>query len=441
MPIMNTEPLIISSKWVIPVVPRNTVLENHAVVIHNDQIIAILPTSKACEKYPAAEHIERNNHALLPGFINSHTHIAMNLFRGIADDLPLMEWLNDHIWPAEAKWVNEEFVRDGSQLAIAEMLLSGTTCFNDMYFYPNIVARTAQEMGIRAFVGMILMDFPTAWAANADDYFSKGLDVHDEVRSLSLVNTTLAPHAPYTVSDAPLEKARTYADELFIPIHMHVHETAHEVNDAEEKNGKRPLQRLNELGLLNPRLMAVHMTQLTDEEIELTAQQGIHVVHCPESNLKLASGHCPVDALLKAGTNVCLGTDSASSNNDLDMMGEMRTASLIAKTTANNASALPAWQTLEMATINGAKALNKQSSLGSLEVGKAADIIAIDLNNIATQPIYDPISTIVYSATRDQVSDVWVAGKTRVRNKKLIDVDSSQLLQKTANWNQRIKND
>ena len=438
---MNTEFLIISAKWVIPVVPRNTVLENHAVVIESDQIIAILPTDKACKKYPTAKHIEHNDHALLPGFVNAHTHIAMNLFRGIADDLPLMEWLNDHIWPAEAKWVTEEFVRDGSQLAIAEMLLSGTTCFNDMYFYPNIVARTAQDMGIRAFVGMILMDFPTAWAANADDYFSKGLDVHDEVRSLSLVNTTLAPHAPYTVSDAPLEKARTYADELVVPIHMHVHETAHEVNDAEEKNGKRPLQRLNELGLLNPRLMAVHMTQLTDEEIELTAQQGIHVVHCPESNLKLASGHCPVDALLKAGTNVCLGTDSASSNNDLDMMGEMRTASLIAKTTANNASALPAWQTLEMATINGAKALNKQSSLGSLEVGKAADIIAIDLNNIATQPIYDPISTIVYSATRDQVSDVWVAGKARVRNKKLIDVDSSQLLQKTANWNQRIKND
>ena len=438
---MNTELLIISAKWVIPVVPRNTVLENHAVIIENDQIIEVLATDKACKKYPTAEHIEHNDHALLPGFVNAHTHVAMNLFRGIADDLPLMEWLNDHIWPAEAKWVNEEFVRDGTQLAIAEMLLSGTTCFNDMYFYPNIVASTAQEMGIRAFVGMILMDFPTAWAANADDYFSKGLNVHDEVRSLSLVNTTLAPHAPYTVSDAPLEKARTYADELFVPIHMHIHETAHEVNEATEQHGKRPLQRLNDLGLLNPRLMAVHMTQLTDKEIKLTAEQGIHVVHCPESNLKLASGHCPVDALLKAGTNVCLGTDSASSNNDLDMIGEMRTASLIAKTTANNASALPAWQALEMATINGAKALNKQANFGSLEAGKAADIIAIDLNNINTQPVYDPIATIVYSATRDQVSDVWVAGKARVRNKKLIDVDTSQLLQKTANWNQRILND
>lgn len=438
---MNTDTLIISAKWVIPVVPRNTVLENHAVVIENDRIIAVLATDKALKKYPNSEHIQRGEHALLPGFVNAHTHAAMNLFRGLADDLPLMDWLNNHIWPAEAKWVNDEFMRDGTQLAIAEMLLSGTTCFNDMYFYPNIVARTAQDMGIRAFVGMILMDFPTAWASNADDYFSKGLEVHDEVRSLSLINTTLAPHAPYTVSDEPLEKARTYADELFVPIHMHIHETAHEVNEAMSQQGKRPLARLNELGLLNPRLMAVHMTQLTSDEIELTAQQGIHVVHCPESNLKLASGHCPVDALLKAGTNVCLGTDSASSNNDLDMIGEMRTASLLAKTTANDASALPAWQALEMATINGAKALNSQANFGSLEVGKAADIIAINLNNINTQPVYDPIATIVYSATRDQVSDVWVDGKARVRDKKLIDVDTSQLLQKTADWNQRILND
>ena len=438
---MNSETLIISAKWVIPIVPRNTVLENHALVVENDRIIEILATDKACQKYPTAEHIERSDHALLPGLVNSHTHVAMNLFRGIADDLPLMDWLNNHIWPAEAKWVDEKFMRDGTELAIAEMLLSGTTCFNDMYFYPNIVARTAQDMGIRAFVGMILMDFPTAWAANADDYFSKGLEVHDEVRSLSLVKTTLAPHAPYTVADAPLEKVRTYADELFVPILMHIHETSQEVEDAKSQHGQRPLERLNKLGLLNPRLMAVHMTQLNDEEIKLTAQQGIHVVHCPESNLKLASGHCPVDALLKAGTNVCLGTDSASSNNDLDMIGEMRTASLIAKTTANDASALPAWQVLEMATINGAKALNSQADFGSLEAGKAADIIAIDLNNINTQPVYDPISTIVYSASRDQVSDVWVAGKARVRNKQLVDVDTAQLLQKTAGWNQRILND
>ena len=436
---MNLQTQIISARWIIPVVPRNTVLTDHSLVIENDKIIALLKRDRALKNYPNADHIELGDHALLPGFINAHTHAAMNLFRGLADDLPLMEWLNDHIWPAETKWVSDEFMHDGSQLAIAEMLLSGTTCFNDMYFFPDIVARTAQDMGIRAFVGMILMDFPTAWASNADEYFSKGLDVHDETRSLSLVNTTLAPHAPYTVSDAPLEKTLTYADELFIPIHMHIHETEHEVSDAIVQNGKRPLARLHDLGLLNPRMIAVHMTQLNDSEIKLCAEQGIHVVHCPESNLKLASGHCRVHDLLEAGTNVCLGTDSASSNNDLDMLGEMRTASLIAKTTANNAKALPAWQALEMATINGAKALNSHDQIGSLEVGKAADIIAIDLNNIATQPVYDPIATIVYSASREQVSDVWVAGKARVRNRKLVDTDLEQLLAKAANWAERIK--
>ncbi|MBL4671676.1 MAG: TRZ/ATZ family hydrolase, partial [Arenicella sp.] len=372
---MNASLKIISARWIIPVVPSNTVLDHHALIIENGVIIDILSTDAALKKYPTAEHIDKSSHALIPGLINAHTHAAMSLFRGIADDLPLMEWLDGHIWPAEAKWVNADFMRDGVELAVAEMLLSGTTCFNDMYFHSDTVARTAQEMGIRAFVGMIVLDFPSTWANDADEYIEKGMQVHDEVRSLSRVNTTMAPHAPYTVSDGPLETVRTYADELDVPIHMHIHETAEEVSNAEQAHGARPLARLHELGLLTPRMMAVHMTQLTDEEIALTAEQGIHVVHCPESNLKLASGQCRVADLLAAGTNVCLGTDSASSNNDLDMLGEMRTACLLAKTTANDARALPAWQALEMATINGAKALNMQHEIGSLEVGKSADIV------------------------------------------------------------------
>jgi 5-methylthioadenosine/S-adenosylhomocysteine deaminase len=419
-------------------VPSNTILNHHAVVIENGSIVDILATDAALEKYPSAEHISRASHALIPGLINAHTHAAMSLFRGIADDLPLMEWLEGHIWPAEAKWVNADFMRDGVELAIAEMLLSGTTCFNDMYFHSDTVARTAQEMGIRAFVGMIVLDFPSNWASDADQYFEKGMQVHDEVRSLSRVNTTMAPHAPYTVSDGPLETVRTYADELDVPIHMHIHETADEVRYAEETQGARPLARLHQLGLLNPRMMAVHMTQLTDDEITLTAEQGIHVVHCPESNLKLASGQCRVADLLAAGTNVCLGTDSASSNNDLDMLGEMRTACLIAKTTANDARALPAWQALEMATINGAKALNVQHEIGSLEIGKSADIVAIDLDHISTQPVYNPISQIVYSASRELITDVWVEGHARVSNKKLHNVDLNQILSNAAQWGERI---
>jgi len=363
----------------------------------------------------------------------------MSLFRGIADDMPLQQWLNDHIWPAEAKWVDTEFMRDGTELAIAEMLLSGTTCFNDMYFYPDVVARTAQEMGIRAVVGLIMLDFPSTWASGPDEYLAKGLSVHDEARSLSRVQTALAPHAPYTVSDPPLETIRTYADELNVPVHMHVHETAQEVTDSVTQYGTTPLQRLHKLGLLNPRMMAVHMTQLSDADIELVTEQGIHVVHCPESNLKLASGFCRAHDLLQAGTNVCLGTDSASSNNDLDMLGEMRSACLMAKMISNDASALPAWRVLEMATINGAKALNSQDEIGSLEVGKSADIVAIDLNHVSTQPVYDPVAQIVYSASRDQVSDVWVQGEARVIDKQLANLDINQLLNKAAHWGKQIK--
>lgn len=437
---MSSDIQLYAARWVIPVVPQNTVLENHSIAIENGRIIDILPSEETQQAYPNATLTELAEHALIPGLINAHTHAAMSLFRGLANDVPLMTWLNDHIWPAEAQWINTEFMQDGSELAIAEMLLSGTTCFNDMYFFSNTVAKTAQNMGIRAFVGMIVIDFPSVWANNEDEYFSKGLDVHDEVRSLSRVHTTMAPHAPYTVSDGPLKRVRTLADELHVPIHMHVHETHHEVANAVSQTGLRPLERLHQLGLLNPRMMAVHMTQLTEDEIKLCAQQGIHIVHCPESNLKLASGHCPVAELLNAGTNVCLGTDSAASNNDLDMLGEMRTASLIAKTTADDATALPAWQALEIATINGAKALNIDNEIGSLEVGKSADMVAINLNHISTQPVYDPTAQIVYSASRQQISDVWVQGQQRVKDGKLTNANVDDILSKAEQWRERIAN-
>ena len=436
---MKNNTQIISAKWVVPIVPRNIVLEDHSVVIEGGSIIEILPIDQAKKKYSNVNFTNLENHALIPGLINAHTHAAMNLFRGLANDVPLMTWLNEHIWPAEAKFVNQEFMRDGTELAIAEMLLSGTTCFNDMYFYPDVVAQTAQSMGIRAFVGIIVLDFPSAWASSIDEYFDRGLEVHDSVRSLSRVNTTIAPHAPYTVSDEPLLRVRTYADELNIPIHMHVHETAAEVSQGFSESGISPLNRLNDLGLLNPRFIAVHMTQLDENDIDLCAKQGIHVAHCPESNLKLASGQCPVPALLDAGVNVCLGTDSAASNNDLDMLGEISTASFIAKLSTRDARSLPAWQALEMATINGAKALNIDNEVGSIEVGKSADLVAIDLAHASTTPVYDPIAQIVSSATRQQVSDVWVQGIRRVRNQKLVDIDLDNILNKANDWAQKIK--
>jgi 5-methylthioadenosine/S-adenosylhomocysteine deaminase len=362
----------------------------------------------------------------------------MTLMRGIADDLPLMDWLQNHIWPLEQKWMSEAFVKDGTDLAIAEMILGGTTCFNDMYFFPEIIAAQTLQHGIRAKVGLIVIDFPSAWAQNADEYIEKGLALHDQLRLSDLCTTAFAPHAPYTVSDEPLRKIRTLADELELPIHIHLHETHNEVEQSQAQSGQRPLQRLHELGLVNPSLIAVHMTQLTDEEISLFAESGAHIVHCPESNLKLASGFCPVARCLAAGINVALGTDGAASNNDLDMLGEMRTAALLGKAVAGDASAVPAMTALRMATINGAKALGIDACCGSLSPGKAADVIAIDLNTLETQPLYCPVSQIVYAACRQQVTDVWVAGKRLLTKRQLMTLNVDDLKAKIAEWQQRL---
>ena len=429
---------LIHASWVIPVEPEGTVLAAHSIAIHDGQIEAILPRHQAEQCYQAELVLERPGHALIPGLINCHTHASMSLMRGLADDLPLMEWLGEHIWPAEEKWVSPEFVRDGVRLAMAEMLRGGTTCFNDMYFYPDEVARQVEHAGMRAVLGLIVIDFPTAWAKDADEYLRKGLDVHDSVRDSSLVSTALAPHGPYTVSDEPLQKVVMYAEELDIPIHIHVHETADEVRQEEAKHGMRPLARLAGLGMLSPRLLAVHMTQLSNEEIAAHAAANAHVVHCPESNLKLASGFCPVQRLLDAGINVALGTDGAASNNDLDMLGEMRSTALLAKGVAGNAAALPAARALSMATIHGARALGLDSICGSLLAGKAADIVAIRMDEPETQPLYHVISQLVYASGRDKVSDVWVAGRHLLKDRRLTTLDEHAILESARQWREKM---
>ncbi len=429
---------LIHARWIIPVEPESVTYDHHTLVIDSGKIIDLLPTDLAKQKYQGTSVENLENHALLPGLINCHTHAAMTLMRGIADDLPLMDWLQNHIWPLEHKWMSEAFVKDGTDLAIAEMILGGTTCFNDMYFFPEITAGQAIHHGIRAKIGLIVIDFPSAWAQNSDEYIEKGLALHEQLRLSDLCSTAFAPHAPYTVSDEPLQKIRTLADELELPIHMHVHETLHEVEQAQAQTGLRPLQRLQELGLVNPSLIAVHMTHLSAEEISLFAESGAHIVHCPESNLKLASGFCPVAQCLAAGINVALGTDGAASNNDLDMFGEMRTAALLGKAVAGDASAIPAMTALRMATINGAKALGLDACCGSLSVGKAADVIAIDLAHLETQPLYCPVSQIVYAASRQQVTDVWVAGKRLLKQRQLTTINFDDLKTKIAEWQQRL---
>jgi 5-methylthioadenosine/S-adenosylhomocysteine deaminase len=430
--------LLIHARWIIPVEPDEVVLEDHALAIHEGRILDILPGAQANGRYRAAVQRELPQHLLIPGLINTHTHAAMTLLRGLADDLPLMEWLHRHIWPAEQRWICEEFVHDGTRLAAAEMLRGGTTCFNDMYFFPDVAAKAAVDVGIRANVGLIVVDFPTPWAQDAEEYLAKGLHVHDQFRDEPLVSTAFAPHAPYSVSDAPLERVRTLADELEIPVHMHVHETADEVNQAVAKDGIRPMERLAGHGLVSPSLIAVHMTQLNEGEMDFIARQGAHVVHCPESNLKLASGYCQVTALMERGVNVALGTDGTASNNDLDLLGEMRTAALLAKGMNGDPAALPAHTVLRMATLNGARALGLDQDIGSLEVGKAADVVAIDLGGLDTQPVYHPVSHLVYAVGRQHVTDVWVAGRHVLRDGRLTDVDEAELIERAVDWGRRI---
>lgn len=432
---------LIDAKWIIPVDPVGQVYTDHSLAILNSKIIDILPTEEANNKYQPQNKIELQGHALIPGLINTHTHAAMSLLKGFADDLPLIDWLNNHIWPAEGKHVSHDFVLDGSEIAIAEMIKSGTTTFNDMYFFPEATAQAAKKAGIRASIGLIALEFPSAYAQDADEYITKGLKLFDQFKSDPLISMMFAPHAPYTVSPNTLKRVKTLADELDLHIQMHIHETAFETEQSVKENGGRPIANLDQIGFISSELLAVHMTQLTDEEIDLLAEKNVSVAHCPESNLKLASGFCPIAKLIDKEVNVCLGTDGSASNNDLDMFGEMKTAALLAKGVSGNAEAIPATTALQMATMNGAKALGLDEQIGSLEIGKQADITAIDLSKIESVPVYDPVSQIVYATTRNQVSDVWVAGKQLLSNRALTTLDESALIAKAEKWQEVISAD
>lgn len=436
---MTNTDLIISSRWVLPIAPQNTILENHAVVINDGKIQAVLDTKAAIEQYKPKSHIELNSHVLMPGLVNAHAHTPMNLFRGLADDLELMDWLNNHIWPAEKALINPQSVKVGSRLAIAEMLRGGTTCFNDNYFFPNVTAEVALEEGIRASLGCVILSVPTEWAKDEDEYFTKSEQILKNTPQSDLISWTMCPHAPYTVNDKSLQKVKQLSDQLNIPIHMHLHETQTETEQSLQEYGKRPMQRLEDLGLLSDKFIAVHMTDLTEQEIGLAKSRNLHIVHCPQSNLKLASGFSPIAKLLAAGINVAVGTDGAASNNDLDMFSELSTAAMLAKAVSGDPTAVPAAKALEMATINGAKALGLDDKIGSLEAGKYADIIAVDLQHYFTQPIYNPISHLIYAVNRLQVSDVWVAGKQLLQSGSFTQLQTTDLVEQTQKWADQAK--
>lgn len=429
--------LLLLPTWLVPVEPAGVVLKEHGVGIRDGRIVFIGPRHEALA-LTTLETRELPDMLLSPGLINAHGHAAMTLFRGMADDLPLMTWLEQHIWPAEAKWVDEAFVRDGTHLAIAEQLKGGITCFSDMYFFPKVASECVHNSGIRAQIAIPILDFPIPGAASADESLRQAVELFADLKYHPRIKIAFGPHAPYTVGDENLEKIRVVADELDASIHMHVHETAFEVQQAVEQNGERPVARLARLGLLGPRFQAVHMTQISDDDLAMLVESNSSVIHCPESNLKLASGFCPVERLWQAGVNVAVGTDGAASNNDLDLLGETRTAALLAKAVAGSATALDAHRALRMATLNGARALGLESDIGSIEVGKAADLVAFDLSGLAQQPVYDPVSQLIYATGRDCVKHVWVAGKQLLDDRRLTRQDEQQLSATAKAWGERI---
>lgn len=436
---MHTADTLIDARWIVPVEPAGAVLERHSLALSGDRIVALLPTTDAHARWPAADRVPLPEHVLVPGFVNAHTHAAMTLMRGFGDDLPLDRWLRSRIWPVEAAFVGQPgFVRDGVRLAVAEMLRSGTTCFADQYFFADQAAEAVADAGIRAVLGIVVIDFKTPWAQTLDEYFERGLAVRDAWSHDPLITAAFAPHAPYTVSDDGLLRVRSRADQLELPIHMHVHETADEIAAAVAANGERPLARLARLGLLDPSFHAVHATQLDDADIDTLVRTGAGVIHCPQSNLKLASGFCPVDRLRQAGVPLALGTDGAGSNDDLDLLDEMRTAALLAKGVSGDATALRAHDALRLATLGGANALGLGAVTGSLAPGKQADLVAIDLSAAATTPVADPVHALVYAASRDQVSDVWVAGRRVLHARRLTSVDESAARDAAVRWRERI---
>lgn len=429
----------IEARWVLPVEPAGCVLPEHTVLVSEGVIRDILPTAAARTQMPAAERIALADHLLLPGLVNLHTHAAMTLMRGLADDLPLMEWLTAHIWPAERAHASESFVEDGTLIACAEMLRGGVTCFNDMYFYPEAAARAALQAGMRAALGMIVIDFPTAYASDPQDYLAKGLATRDAFRHEPLLTFCMAPHAPYTVADRSLAQVLTLSEQLAVPIHLHLHETEGEIAQDQAKHGVRPLARLHALGMLSPNLIAVHAIHLQGSEIELLAAHGCHVAHCPSSNLKLASGFAPVAEYLDAGINVGLGTDGAASNNRLDLMQETRLAALLGKAVRGRADALPAHAAVRMATLAGATALGLERRVGSIVAGKEADLTAVNLATLPMSPCFDPVSHLVYCAGRQDVTDVWIAGRRVLQAGHLTTLNEQELLARALRWQERLQ--
>ncbi|HYT98250.1 MAG TPA: TRZ/ATZ family hydrolase [Casimicrobiaceae bacterium] len=430
--------LVIDARYIVPIEPAGTLVD-HALVVDDGRIVALAPSASIERDYLAQTRVALPTHVLIPGLVNAHTHAAMVLLRGIADDVPLKPWLEDHIWPREGRHVSPEFVADGTLHAAAEMLKGGITCANDMYFYPDAAAHAYEAAGMRALIGMPVLDFPTPYASDADVYLAKGFAARDAFKHSPRLAFALAPHAPYTVGDETWRKIVMYARQLDLPIHTHIAETRTEVDDARAASGESPVLRLDRLGATGPSFIGVHAVHLQPPDIETLATQQCNIVHCPVSNMKLASGIAPVTALAARGINVALGTDGAASNNRLDLLSEMRIASLLAKVATGDAAALAATAVLRMATLGGAIALGLDGEIGSLSLGKQADVVAIDLSSLDVLPMYDAISHLLNVVGREQVTDVWIGGEHIVDGRRLTTIDEPAVAARARAWQQRLQ--
>jgi 5-methylthioadenosine/S-adenosylhomocysteine deaminase len=434
--------LILAPQWIAPVAPHAEVLEGHAVRIEDDRIAELAPLDSMRARHPDLPMQPLPGHLLVPGFVNLHTHAAMSLLRGTADDLPLETWLRERIWPLEARLVSPSFVQDGVLLAAAEMLLGGTTCFNDMYFFPEAAIEAALQLGMRSAHGLIVVEAPTVYASGPADYLRKGLELRDRYRGEPLLSFCLAPHAPYTVSDETLHKVAVLASELGLPIHTHVHETAAEIEESITRHGMRPLERLRTHGLVGPELIAVHGVHLNETDLQVLATARATVAHCPHSNLKLASGIAPTARMLELGLRVAIGTDSSASNNRLDLLQEARTAALLAKGTSGRADAWPAPRVLRALTLDAACALGLDDRIGSIEPGKQADLVAIDLSAAELSPVFDPVSQLVYACGREHIQHVWINGRHVVCRRQIAGnaarMAVSEVVGRTSLWHNRI---
>ncbi len=434
---------LVFARWIIPVEPRGVVLENHAVAIQAGEIVDLLPAAEARLQYQASRETVLAQHLLTPGLINLHTHAAMALMRGVGDDMPLMNWLKERIWPLEQNLLSEEFVLAGSRLACGEMLRGGITCFNDMYFFAEATARAAEEYGMRACLGITVLEFGSAFAPDAAGYLERGLALRDTLRGHPRITFSLAPHAPYTVGDETFGRIVTLAEQIGLPVHLHLHETQAEIDEEVAKSHIRPIERMARLGVLGPNLIAVHCVHLNQSELELFARHGVTLAHCPASNLKLGSGIAPIAAALKAGVSVGIGTDGAASNNRLDMLAEMRLAALLAKGASGDAEAFDACTVLESATVNAARALQIDHLVGSLVKGKRADMVAFDVSAQDSQPVFDIASHLIFVLGRESVSEVWIDGQLVVQKRQLVQRTARQAEAEGASalslWQNRLK--